>query len=153
RKLWLSMARNDLYSLRLVLGRAVAASRRRLRDLEDEIGVRHGNLRLLMDGHAEIRVAHLLGLARALGVPPADFLAAGCPKANAAAKHRLRQWVGDLPPDLPDDAPPVAPFPTTAAELERIVQSAVERALAGGSPKGGAGSRAAASLPAADLPS
>lgn len=149
------MARNDLYSLRLVLGRAIRASGRPLRELEDAIGVRHGNLRLLMDGKAEIRVAHLLGLARALGVPPADFLAAGCPKANAAATRRLRHLVGA---DLEEHAPAPAPFPTTAAELASVVQSAVERALAGWSANGGAGSRVAAAIsPAApatsDLPS
>ena len=145
------MARNDLYSLRLVLRRVILASGRRLRDLEDEIGVRHGNLRLLMDGRAEIRVSHLLGLARVLGVPPADFLAAGCPKANAAATRNLRQWVGA---DVEEHAPPPAPFPTTAAELESVVQAAVERALAGWAAKGGAMPRQAVAPPAApDLPS
>jgi hypothetical protein len=130
-KLRLSMARNDIYSLRQVLRRAILAAGRPLRELEDAIGVRHGNLRLLMDGDAEIRIVHLLGLARYLGVP--------------AAKRRLRNWIGA---EAEPGAPPPAPFPTTAAELERIVQTAVERALAGRSP------RAAAQAPAAsDLPS
>jgi hypothetical protein len=143
------MARNDLYSLRQVLRRAIAACGRPLRDLEDEIGVRHGNLRLLMDGRAEIRVAHLFGLARVLGVPPADFLAAGCPKANAAAKRRLRHWLGaDLPDDLAEEAPAPRPFPTTAAELESVVQAAVERALAGWPAKGGAEPREVPAAPA-----
>jgi len=143
------MARNDIYSLRQVLRRAILATGRPLREIEDAIGVRHGNLRLLMDGDAEIRMAHLLGLARYLGVPPADFLEAGCPKANAVAKRRLRNWIGA---DAEPGAPPPAPFPTTAAELERIVQTAVERALAGLSPRA-AVAPAAPPAPAPDLPS
>lgn len=143
------MARNDFYSLRLVVRRAIEATGRPLRDLEDEIGVRHGNLRLLMDGQAEIRVAHLLGLARCLGVPPADFLEAGCPKANAAARRRLRNWIGA---EAEPGAPLPAPFPTTAAELERIVEAAVERALAGRTV--GEAAAPAAPVPAPpDLPS
>jgi len=143
------MARNDIYSLRQVLRRAILAAGRPLRELEDAIGVRHGNLRLLMDGDAEIRIVHLLGLARYLGVPPADFLEAGCPKANAAAKRRLRNWIGA---DAEPGAPPPAPFPTTAAELERIVQTAVERALAGRSLREAAAPTAQAPA-ASDLPS
>jgi transcriptional regulator with XRE-family HTH domain len=135
------MARNDLYSLRLVVGRAIRASGRRLRELEDEIGVRHGNLRRLMEGEAEIRISHLIALARALRVSPADFLAAGCPKANRMAKHRLRQWIGADGPEVAEEEPAPAPFPTTAAELESVVQAAVERALAGWSAEGGAAAR------------
>ena len=143
------MARNDFYSLREVVRRAIQATGRPLRDLEDEIGVRHGNLRLLMDGQAEIRISHLLGLARALGVPPADFLEAGCPKANAAARRRLRNWIGA---DAEPGVPPPPPFPTTAAELERIVQAAVERALAGRA-AGGTAPPVAAAPASSDLPS
>jgi hypothetical protein len=39
-------------------------------------------------------VRHVLAFAGLLKVPPADFLAAGCPEATAAATHRLSDWIG-----------------------------------------------------------
>jgi hypothetical protein len=87
------MRHNDVKTLRQVFREAITASRRRNRELEVILGLGRGNLQRLLDGTLEVRIRHLLEMAELLSVPPADFLAMGCPETAAMAKHRLTEWI------------------------------------------------------------
>lgn len=85
------MPKDELKELRAVLREAVKASRRSLRELENEMGIGHGNLKRLLDGDLEIRVHHLVALARQLQVHPKEFLELGFP--DWPARHQLAEWM------------------------------------------------------------
>lgn len=87
------MRPNDVKNLRQVFREATHASRRRHRELEVILGLGRGNLQRLLDGTLEVRIRHLLEMSELLSVPPADFLAMGCPETAAMAKHRLTEWI------------------------------------------------------------
>jgi|SRR6185369_2244617 len=64
------------------------------RRLEDEIGLGHGTLEQVLSGRQDLKVRHLLAIARLLRVPPQQFLELGCPQAGAAAEQDLAVWLG-----------------------------------------------------------
>jgi hypothetical protein len=75
------------------------------------------------------QVEHLTALARLLRIPPGDLLARA-PAANAAAEHRLADWLGLAAPAtsaISDAITPAAPSPD---ELAAMVRAAVQQALA-----------------------
>ncbi|HEY8021330.1 MAG TPA: hypothetical protein VIH93_09520 [Thermoanaerobaculia bacterium] len=123
------MANTDLEDLRGVLHAGVRASGRGVRELETELELRHGGLRRLIFGDLDIRVSHLLGLARVLRVPPSDFLDLGCAVANRTASLRLIDWLGPLA-KVQRARPRPAGLPASAAELAALIQSEVAKALA-----------------------
>jgi transcriptional regulator with XRE-family HTH domain len=88
------MIDKDLDELRRLLREAVEGSRMSPRDLEDALEIGHGNLERLLNGKMDLRVRHLVALARVLKVPPADFLELGCASAAHSAEHRLIEWLG-----------------------------------------------------------
>lgn len=120
------MVDQDLDDLRRLLREAVEASRMYTRDIEAALGVGHGNLERLLNGTLELRVRHLLGFARLLKIPPADFFELGCAKAAAAAQHRLLDWLG------PDRRLAQGPsrLPSTSEELAELIRAAVREELA-----------------------
>jgi|SRR6185295_6205216 len=90
------MADPDLKSLRNLLRRL--ASGRSSEVLEEAMGVGHGRLGRLLDGSMELRVRHLIGLARFLHVAPSELVKQGCPAAEEAAVRRLAEWIGPAEP-------------------------------------------------------
>ena len=124
------MIDEDLAQVRQVLSRAVQASGMVRRDLERALRLRNGSLARLLDGQLDLKVEHLTALARLLRIPPGDLLAAGAPAANAAAEHRLADWLVLAGPAAP--APPATPSPD---ELAAMVRSAVRQAIAARQPR------------------
>jgi transcriptional regulator with XRE-family HTH domain len=121
------MLEEDLRSLRQVLARAVEASNLQRRDVERALKLRNGTLRKLLDGTLDLRIEHLMALARLLNVPPGDFLRLGCPQTRAAATYRLTDWLG---PANGTTAAPAAAQPPTPEELAEMVRAAVREELA-----------------------
>jgi transcriptional regulator with XRE-family HTH domain len=123
------MSEDDLHSLRQVIARAVEASGLQRRDVERALGLRNGSLGKLLDGSLDLRVEHLVALARVLRVPPGDFLMAGCPQAHAAATYRLADWLGPI--GNASVAPATAAVtPPTPDELTEIIRLAIRQELA-----------------------
>lgn len=120
------MADRDMSPLLHLLRKCVESSRLTNTEIEEACGIGHGRLGALLAGTRELRVRHLLGFARLLGVPPADFLALGCPSAQQSAQRRLAEYLG--PRHGSELAPDVAPEP--AASLREIVRSVVREELA-----------------------
>lgn len=85
---------DDLRTLRELIREALDRVRLSPKDLEDELGIGHGNLAHLLSGRLELRVRHLLSIARLLKVPPHQFLELGCPEATRAAARDLAVLVG-----------------------------------------------------------
>jgi transcriptional regulator with XRE-family HTH domain len=119
------MAQNDLDPLRSLLRQVLTATRIPIRELEGRLGLGHGNVERLLNGDLEMRVHHLLAIARLLEIPPGELLAAGCPGANANVKYHLDDWLTmHQPRQLAREAPP-AP-----AELVEIIRTAVREEVA-----------------------
>jgi len=118
---------DDLAQLRQLLARAVRASGRPRRDLEREIGLGSGSLERMLAGTLDLKVEYLVNLARLLRIPPGDLLAAGCPRATAAARHRLADWIGPGDSDPPSPAAP--PPPPSPDQLAAMIRAAVRAEL------------------------
>ena len=68
------------------------------RDLETAMSIGHGRLEEILNGEPELRVRHLVGLARLLKVRPSDFLRLAYGSDEAAAPRYLEDWIGDPQP-------------------------------------------------------
>lgn len=80
------------------------------RDLESALEIGHGRLEEVLNGTRELRVCHLVNLARLLKVKPSDFLRLAYAGDEAAAPHQLEEWIGEpKPPHAVKKAPPLAP--------------------------------------------
>lgn len=115
------MRQEDLSELRAVMREAVAACRRSNRELEDELGLGHGSLQRLLDGRIDIRVNHLLAIARILQIHPLEFLEIGFP--DWPARHHLTDW---MKPDLRKRARKKPGLPSTREELVELVRGVVQ---------------------------
>ena len=120
------MSDKDLLQLRQVLREAVHASGMPVREMERQLGIGSGNLYRLIDGSLDLRIRHLLALAKILGVPPTDFLEMGCPHAIQGATRRLSDWIGS-------PTPGGAAGPTAASlsldELKELIRDTVREVL------------------------
>src|SRR5262245_24725231 len=118
------MLQEDLSELRAVLREAVAACRRSNRELEDELGLGHGSLLRMLDGEVDVRVQHLVAIARLLQVHPMEFLELGFP--DWPVRHHLTDWMS---PDLRKKATKQPGLPSTREELSELVRGIVQEEL------------------------
>lgn len=116
----------DLRQLRAVLRQAISACRAPVRKIETAMGIGHGNLEHILEGRNEIRVRHIIALARFLNVPPQDFLELGVPQPEGGTKYRLRDWITPREMAPPNAARQPEASPDDAAKL---VREAVQQAL------------------------
>jgi transcriptional regulator with XRE-family HTH domain len=93
------------------------------RALEDELGIGHGNLSHLLSGRLELKLRHLLSIARVLGVPPHRLVELGCPESLRAATRDVTDLVA-----LPAGALRVGAL--TSEELEERIRAVVREELA-----------------------
>jgi plasmid maintenance system antidote protein VapI len=87
----------DLKSLRALVGEAMSQLSHSSRALEEELEIGHGNLSHLLAGRLELKVRHILSLARLVGVPPHRFLELGCPEALKAARRDVTELMAKPP--------------------------------------------------------
>jgi transcriptional regulator with XRE-family HTH domain len=116
----------DLRQLRAVMRQAISACRMSSRNIETAMGLGHGALERILDGRNDIRVRHILGLARLLKVPPQDFLELGVLQPEAGTKYRLKDWI--MPREM---APPDAAKTTAdpGEDVAKLVREAVQQTL------------------------
>lgn len=119
------MSDSDLRRLRALVREALPTYHGAGRALEDALGIGHGNLSHLLDGRLELRVRHLLAIARMLGVPPHQFLELGCPEATDSARRDLTDFVAmSLPVERK-----VAMQAKKAVELDERIRKIVREEL------------------------
>ena len=92
------MSDRDAIAVLAVVRRAVDAAPGNKRDLETAMSIGHGRLEEILNGEPELRVRHLVGLARLLKVRPSDFLRLAYGSDEAAAPRYLEDWIGDPQP-------------------------------------------------------
>lgn len=94
------------------------------------MGLGSGNLARLLDGSLEIRVRHLVGLARILDIPPGDFLELAFPEMTQNAGHRLTDWIGPRQPSYkPKTQAQAASQPKLDENLKTLIQEAVREEI------------------------
>lgn len=119
------MSNNDLLTLRALVREALPTYHGAGRAVEEALGIGHGNLSHLLEGRLELRVRHLLAIAKLLGVPPHQFLELGCPETTDAARRDLTDFVAmSLPPERK-----VAAQAAKAAELEKRIRRIVREEM------------------------
>lgn len=119
------MSDSDLRRLRALVREALPTYHGAGRALEDALGIGHGNLSHLLDGRLELRVRHLLAIAKMLGVPPHQFLELGCPETTDAARRDLTDFVSmNLPPERK-----VAMQARQAVELDNRIRKIVREEM------------------------
>lgn len=116
----------DLRQLRAVLRQAIGACGMSARNIETAMGIGHGALERILDGRNDLRVRHILALARLLKVPPQDFLELGVLQPEAGTKYRLKDWI--MPREM--GPPNAAKKPDQPAnDVATLVRDAVQQAL------------------------
>jgi transcriptional regulator with XRE-family HTH domain len=111
----------DLKTLHDLVRQLLDQTRMTKRRLEEEIGLAHGTLEQLLSGRQDLRVRHLLALARLLRIPPHQLLQLGCPEATAAADQDLAVWLGHPP----EPAKPIVPLPED--QIRALVRDEMRR--------------------------
>jgi transcriptional regulator with XRE-family HTH domain len=99
------------------------------REIEKRLQLSPSYLSRLFNGLIELRVEHLLCVARAIGLRPAEFFQLAYPKRPEPPSEtvlQLRRVLQELQPPGPAPAPP----PVREDEIERKVQETVQRLLA-----------------------
>jgi hypothetical protein len=120
------MSDSDLSRLRALVRAALPTYHGSGRAIEEMLGIGHGNLSHLLDGRLELRVRHLLAIAKMLGVPPHQFLELGCPEATEAARRDLTDFVAmSLPPER-KVAMQAAKTPELDNRIRKIVREELE---------------------------
>lgn len=110
-----------------LLKSAILLSEQSQRSIERQMGLSPGYLGRIIDGKLELRIAHILGVCRAIRLPPAAFFLAAYPETLSldpetmrlvqALQHLHRQRnEGDV-----KEAPPAAPSITP--DRERVEQT------------------------------
>jgi hypothetical protein len=87
----------DLRRLSSLIRESLAQTSLTTRALEEELGIGHGNLAHLLSGQLELKLRHLLSVARLLGVPPHRLVELGCPEALGGATRDVTDLV-ETPP-------------------------------------------------------
>jgi transcriptional regulator with XRE-family HTH domain len=98
------------------------------REIEKRLHLSPSYLSRLFNGLIELRVEHLLAIARAIGLPPAELFHLAYPKRTdppSEAALQLRRVLQELQP--PPPAPPSHPLRDD--EIERKIQETVQRLL------------------------
>lgn len=98
------------------------------REIEKRLHLSPSYLSRLFNGLIELRVEHLLGISRAIGLTPAEFFHLAYPKRPeppSEAALELRRVLQELQPPPP---PPSSPI-LREDEIERKIQETVQRLL------------------------
>lgn len=111
-----------------LLKSAILLSEQSQRSIERQMGLSPGYLGRIIDGKLELRIAHILGVCRAIRVPPAAFFLAAYPEMLNVDPDTMRlvQALQHLHRQRTDDgkeaAAPVPP-PASTPDRERVEQT------------------------------
>ncbi|HEX5759800.1 MAG TPA: helix-turn-helix transcriptional regulator [Thermoanaerobaculia bacterium] len=126
------MKENDIRTLRRLLQARVERLPLSRRQIEDRLGIGHGNLNKLFRGQAELHLRHLLAFAELFGVSPGELLEAGCPETTAAATRTVEDVLAEARRGRePEEGRAVHwRMPATAEELTDLLRKEIRRELA-----------------------
>jgi len=106
------------------------------RDIERRLKVSDGYLSRVFMGAIELKMEHITGIAKALGMTPEELMAFVYPTPTqpmSASTYELWRRIGGAPVyGMPGDQKPSVPErPLTKDDLEKAVQKAVSEVFAG----------------------
>jgi len=111
-----------------LLKSAILLSEQSQRSIERQMGLSPGYLGRIIDGKLELRIAHILGVCRAIRLPPAAFFLAAYPEALSldSESMRLVQALQHLhrqrnEGDIKEAAPPAPP--TASPDREKVEET------------------------------
>lgn len=99
------------------------------REVERRLKLSPSYLSRLFGGYLEVKLEHILGVSRALGLKPSEFFAFAYPEGPlepSEAYQRIRNVLQTLQPIRPE-APPKPEPAITAEEVERRIQEALRQ--------------------------
>jgi transcriptional regulator with XRE-family HTH domain len=101
------------------------------REVERRLKLSPSYLSRLFGGYLEVKLEHVLGISRALGLKPAEFFEFAYPEGPldpSEAYQRIRGVLHTLQPNRPEPPPPPKSEPAiTAEEVERRIQEALRQ--------------------------
>jgi len=115
--------------LLLVLRTAIRLLGLTNREIERRLGMTPSYLGRLFGGTIELKVEHVLAIARALGLAPAEFFELAYPRRPdppSASSKTIHKLLRDMQPIEPEPRPAHA---ISEEELQRKIQDSVRQAL------------------------
>lgn len=101
------------------------------REIERRLGLTPSYLSRLFGGYIELKVEHVVAIARAMGLQPAEFFDLAYsrrPDPASESFRTIRTLLRDMQP--PEEPQPVAPAASlTSEEIERRIQETVRKAF------------------------
>ena len=100
------------------------------REVERRLKLSPSYLSRLFGGYLEVKLEHVLGISRALGLKPAEFFEFAYPEGPldpSEAYQRIRGVLHTLQPSRPEAPPPKSEPAITAEEVERRIQEALRQ--------------------------
>jgi transcriptional regulator with XRE-family HTH domain len=99
------------------------------REIERRLGLTPSYVSRIFSGTIELKVEHVLAIARAMGLEPWEFFELAYPRRSEPPTESFRS-IRTLLRDMQPPAPPAPPAPgLTAEEIDQKIQESVRRAL------------------------
>jgi transcriptional regulator with XRE-family HTH domain len=121
--------KEEVDRLLLVLRTAIRLLGLTNREIERRLGMTPSYLGRLFGGTIELKVEHVLAIARALGLAPAELFELAYPRRPdppSAAAKTIRKLLRDMQPPEPEARPATT---ISEEELQRKIQESVRQAL------------------------
>ena len=111
------------------------------REIERRMGLTPSYLSRLYGGFIEVKLEHVFGISRAMGLKPAEFFEFAYPSRTeppSEAAIVIRRILRDLQPPVPETAGPSSPAPALRQEdIQQMVQDSLRQFFSGLSKTGG----------------
>lgn len=112
-----------------LLKSAILLSHQSQRAIERQMGLSPGYLGRIIEGRLELRVSHILGVCKAIGLPPAGFFLAAYPEAlslpaeSMSLVHALQHLHSQREEKVPEAKEAAAPPPAAGPDRARVEQT------------------------------
>lgn len=100
------------------------------REIERRLNLSPSYLTRVFTGYVEVKLEHVLDIARAMGLAPAEFFAfvyPELPEPPSEAATTIRNRLTQLQPSKP--APALAPYSPSREHMQRVAEEAVRMAM------------------------